>query len=397
MDLQSLEKHFEEGKSLTDIGTTDRDVPDVTLIIPTRNEALTICECIQRAQHVFTEMGIEGEVLVSDSSSDNTPELAASCGATVIKPEKLGYGNAYLAGFEKASGDVIVLMDGDLTYDPQDMMSMISILKRGGCDLVMGSRLKGEILPGAMPALHRYIGNPFLTWLLNKLFSTKISDAHCGLRAITRQALESLNLRSAGMEFASEMLIEAAGKNLRICEVPIVYHPRRGASKLNSFTDGWRHLRFMMLYRPEPFLLVPGMIALLLGLLLAAGVYLGGGLRTHSMILGGLLVIIGYQMLLGGVHFRAFRAFYSLQRTGRVERLMSYHSLEKELLLGVLLLAAGIVIGIRVILSWSASGFGALYSAQSAMMAMILCILGIQTLFSGTFISLLLLNNDSQD
>jgi len=397
LDLQSPEKHFEEGKSLTDIGTTDRDVPDVTLIIPTRNEALTICECIQRAQQVFTEMGIEGEVLVSDSSSDNTPELAASCGATVIKPEKLGYGNAYLAGFEKAQGDFIVLMDGDLTYDPQDMKSMITILKGGGYDLVMGSRLKGEILPGAMPALHRYIGNPFLTWLLNKLFSTKISDAHCGLRAITRPALESLNLRSAGMEFASEMLIEAAGKNLQICEVPIVYHPRRGASKLNSFTDGWRHLRFMMLYRPEPFLLVPGMIALLLGLLLAAGVYLGGGLRTHSMILGGLLVIIGYQMLLGGVHFRAFGAFYSLSHMGRIERLMSYHSLEKELLLGFLLLAAGIVIGVRVLFSWSASGFGALYSAQSAMMAMILCILGIQTLFSGTFISLLLLSNDQQD
>jgi glycosyltransferase involved in cell wall biosynthesis len=397
LDLQRLEKHFEEGKSLTDIGTTNRSVPDVTLIIPTRNEVLTICECIQRAQQVFCEMGLEGEILVSDSSSDNTPELAASCGATVIKPEKLGYGNAYLAGFEKAQGDFIVLMDGDLTYDPLDMKSMITILKGGGYDMVMGSRLKGEILPGAMPALHRYIGNPFLTWLLNKLFSTKISDAHCGLRAITRQALKSLNLRSAGMEFASEMLIEAAGKNLRICEVPIVYHPRRGASKLNSFTDGWRHLRFMMLYRPEPFLLVPGLIALLLGLLLAAGVYLGGGLRTHSMILGGLLVIIGYQMLLGGVHFRAFGAFYSLSRMGRIERLMSYHSLEKELLLGFLLLAAGIVIGIRVLLSWSASGFGALYSAQSAMMAMILCILGIQTLFSGTFISLLLLNNDQQD
>lgn len=372
-------------------------MPDVTLIIPTRNEALTICECIKRAKQVFSEMELEGEILVSDSSSDQTPELAASSGARVIKPEKLGYGNAYLAGFEEAIGDVIVLMDGDLTYDPSDMKSMISILKRGGCDLVMGSRLRGEILPGAMPALHRYIGNPFLTWILNRLFSTDISDAHCGLRAITRPALKSLNLRSAGMEFASEMLIEAADKNLRICEVPIVYHPRRGSSKLNSFTDGWRHLRFMMLYRPEPFLLIPGFIVLLLGLLLAAGVYLGGGLRVHSTILGGLLVIIGYQMLLGGVYFRAFAAFYTPHRKGRIERLMSYHSLEKELLLGVLLLAAGTLIGIRVLLSWSASGFGALYSAQSAMMAMILCILGIQTLFSGTFISLLLLKNDQQD
>jgi glycosyltransferase involved in cell wall biosynthesis len=315
----------------------------------------------------------------------------------VIKPQKLGYGNAYLTGFEKAQGDCIVLMDGDLTYDPLDMKSMISILRSGSHDLVMGSRLKGEILPGAMPALHRYIGNPVLTWLLNVLFSTSVSDAHCGLRAITRPALKELNLRSGGMEFASEMLIEAASKNLRIAEVPITYHPRRGASKLNSFTDGWRHLRFMMLYRPAPFLMVPGLVALVLGLLLAAEVYLQGGSRMHSQILGGLLVITGYQMLLGGLHFRAFAIFYGLSRPGRMARIMSYHSLEKELLLGVILLAAGIAIGAKVLLSWSASGFGALYAAQSAMMAMILCILGIQTLFSGTFISLLLLNSSQQD
>jgi len=385
------------GKSLTDQGATHQDVPDVTLVIPTKNEAETICECINRARQVFADMGLEGEILVSDSSSDDTPDLARSCGARVIKPDKLGYGNAYLAGFEQARGDYIVMMDGDLTYDPSDMASMISLLQSGSCDLVMGSRLKGKIIPGAMPALHRYIGNPVLTWILNKLFSTSISDAHCGLRAITRPALKSLGLRSGGMEFASEMLIEAAGMNLRICEVPIIYNPRKGASKLNSFTDGWRHLRFMMLYRPGPFLLFPGLAAIILGLLLAAQVYLGGGSRMHSMILGGLLVIIGYQMLLGGLYFRAFAASYRLHRKGKKEHLLSYHSLEKELLLGILLLAAGIVIGARVLLSWGASGFGSLYAAQSAMMAMILCILGIQTLFSGTFVSLLLLESGQQD
>jgi len=385
------------GKSLTDQGATHQDVPDVTLVIPTKNEAETICECINRARQVFADMGLEGEILVSDSSTDDTPDLARSCGARVIKPDKLGYGNAYLAGFEQARGDYIVMMDGDLTYDPADMASMISLLQSGSYDLVMGSRLKGKIIPGAMPALHRYIGNPVLTWILNKLFSTSISDAHCGLRAITRQALKSLGLRSGGMEFASEMLIEAAGMNLRICEVPIVYNPRKGASKLNSFTDGWRHLRFMMLYRPGPFLLFPGLAAMILGLLLAAQVYLSGGSRMHSMILGGLLVIIGYQMLLGGLYFRAFAASYRLHRKGKKEHFLSYHSLEKELLLGILLLAAGIVIGARVLLSWGASGFGALYAAQSAMMAMILCILGIQTLFSGTFVSLLLLESGQQD
>ncbi len=342
-------------------------------------------------------MSIEGEILVADSSTDGTRGLAASCGAKVFEPKKLGYGNAYLAGFEEAQGDYIVLMDGDLTYDPKAIKEMISLLQSGRADMVMGSRLKGEILPGAMPALHRYIGNPVLTGLLNLLFSAGISDAHCGLRAITREALHRLNLRSGGMEFASEMVIEAAFKRLRIAEVPITYYPRKGRSKLSSFTDGWRHLRFMMLYRPVPFRLFPGRLGLSLGLALTAGVYLQGGSRMHSLILGGLLLVIGYQMLLAGLYFGAFGATYGLSNSGIIKRLMSYHSLEKELLLGILLLAAGVLLGMKVLLSWGAAGFGALDAAQGAMMAMILSILGIQTIFSGMFISLLLLNNWQQD
>ncbi|MDD1748938.1 MAG: glycosyltransferase family 2 protein [Methanothrix sp.] len=372
-------------------------MPQVSLIIPTRNEAETICECILRAQETFAEMNLQGEILVADSSTDETSRIAGSCGAKVLRPEKLGYGNAYLRGFEEARGDWIVLMDGDLTYDPEAMKEMLSLLGSGRYDMVMGSRLRGEILPGAMPSLHRYIGNPFLTWVLNRLFSAGISDAHCGMRAITREALLTLNLKSGGMEFASEMVIEAACKNLRIAEVPITYHPRKGSSKLHSFTDGWRHMRFMMLYRPRPFLLVPGLLALCLGLVLAAGVYLQGGSRMHSLILGGLLLIIGYQMLLAGLHFDAFGAAYGLSGSGRKKRLMSYHSLEKELLLGLLLLAAGVLLGAKVILSWGAAGFGALDASQNAMIAMILSILGIQTIFSGMFISLLLLSNGQQD
>jgi glycosyltransferase involved in cell wall biosynthesis len=372
-------------------------VPKVSLIIPTRNEAETICECIQRAQQVFAEMDLEGEILVADSSSDETAAIANSCGAKVIKPQKLGYGNAYLAGFEQAEGDYIVLMDGDLTYDPKAIQDMIVILQSGNYDMVMGSRLNGVILPGAMPALHRYIGNPVLTWILNTLFSSRISDAHCGLRAISKDALKKLNLRSGGMEFASEMLIEAVCKDLRIAEVPITYSPRKGLSKLHSFTDGWRHVRFMMLYRPVPFLLIPGLLALVFGLALSGGVYLQGGSRMHSLILGGLLLIIGYQMFLAGLYFEAFGASYGLSRPGRIKWMISYHSLEKELFIGMVLLAAGVLLGLKVMLSWGASGFGALDAASSAMMAMIFSILGIQTIFSGMFISLLLLNNGQQD
>jgi glycosyltransferase involved in cell wall biosynthesis len=369
-------------------------MPLVSLIIPTMNEAKTICECIQRAEAVFKEMGLEGEFIVADNSTDGTASMASSCGARVVTPRRLGYGNAYLAGFKQAHGKYIVLMDGDLTYDPAEMRRMLEILQSGGFDMVVGTRLKGKIMPGAMPSLHRYIGNPFLTWLLNGLFSTGISDAHCGMRAITHKALEQLNLRSGGMEFASEMLIEASSKGLRIAEVPITYYPRKGKSKLASFSDGWRHLRFMMLYRPVPFLLAPGMLAFCLGLALAVGVWIQGGSRMHSLILGSLLLIIGYQMLLAGLYFGAFGVAYGATSSSRIiKRLMSYHSLEKELVLGLALLGIGVAIGIKVLLGWSAADFGSLDALQNAMMAMILSILGIQTIFSGMFISLLLLNN----
>jgi glycosyltransferase involved in cell wall biosynthesis len=373
------------------------DVPLVSLVIPTLNEAKTIGECIEQANAVFKEIGLEGEIIVVDSSSDDTPVIAKAHGATVVVPEKLGYGNAYIYGFKHASGKYIVLMDGDLTYDPKEIDKLISSLQKDSIDMVLGTRLKGVIKPGAMPALHRYIGNPFLTWVLNKLFGTGVSDAHCGMRAITRDALDKLNLKAGGMEFASEMVIEASRKNLRIAEVPITYYPRKGKSKLSSFSDGWRHLRFMMLYRPVPFLMGPGVVALIMGLALATEVSFHEQNRMHSLILGSLLLLIGYQMLLAGLYFAAFGVEYGVSNSSSMtKKLMSYHSLEKELLLGFLLLAFGAALGVEVLLGWRAAGFGVLYETQNAMMALILSILGIQTIFSGMFLSLLLLNNGAK-
>ena len=372
-------------------------MPLVSLIIPTKNEAETICEVIQRATLVFEEMDLDGEILVVDSSTDRTAEMAESCGARVIHPKKLGYGNAYLQGFEKAKGEYIMLMDGDLTYDPQEMNEFLTLLLSGDFDMVMGSRFKGKILPGSMPLLHRYVGNPFLTWLLNSLFPSGISDVHCGMRAITHDALKKLQLRTGGMEFASEMVIEATRKGLRISEVPITYYPRRGESKLNTFSDGWRHLRFILLYRPVLYLLVPGGLALMLGLALTAGVYLQAGSRMHSLILGSLMLLIGYQMLLAGLYFEAFGEIYGFSSSGINKKLISYHSLEKELLLGFAFLATGAIIGLQVLLKWQARGFGSIDELGSAVMAMVLSIMGIQTVISGMFISLLLLNNGQQD
>jgi len=373
----------------------------VSLIIPAMDEEETIGECIRRSKAVFDEMGIEGEVIVADSSGDATPKIARSLGAEVIRPEKLGYGNAYLAGFEHARGKYVVIMDGDLTYDPREMPEFIRLLAEGKADFVIGTRLKGQIEAGAMPAIHRYIGNPLLTWILNLLFGAGISDAHCGMRAISREALEKLNLRAEGMEFASEMVIEASRKKLRISEVPITYHPRKGASKLHSFSDGWRHLRFMILYRPTPFLLVPGSIALFLGLALTVLVLMQAPdqeLRGHSLILGSMLLIIGYQTLLSGVYIAAFGRTYGVEGPGRLAKMLtSYHSLEKELFVGMTLLLIGVILGLDVIHRWMGAGYGSLQEMEKSVMAMVLTIMGIQTVFSAVFISLLLLKSEDEN
>jgi glycosyltransferase involved in cell wall biosynthesis len=374
-------------------------VPLVSLVIPARDEEETIGECISRSMKVFEQMGVEGEVIVADSSTDSTPEIARSLGAKVVRPEKLGYGNAYLAGFEEARGRYIVIMDGDLTYDPIEIPEFIRLLERDEADFVIGTRLKGKIEEGAMPALHRYIGNPLLTWMLNRLFGARISDSHCGMRAISKEALDRLSLRAGGMEFASEMVIEASRKKLRIREVPITYHPRKGASKLRSFSDGWRHLRFMMLYRPGPFLLLPGSVALIFGLVLTLFVMMhepNQELRMHSLILGSMLLIMGYQTLLSGLYVGAFGKSYGVAGEGGLgKRLASYHSLEKELVIGGALLVGGVVLGSKVIFSWIDVGFGSLQEVQEAMMAMILSIMGLQTIFSAIIISLLLLRSEN--
>lgn len=369
---------------------------DISIVIPALNEEGIVGKTVKSIPLTeLKEKGLEAEIVVVDNAStDNTAQEATDAGARVVREEKRGYGNAYLRGFKEAKGDIIVMGDADGTYPLNTIYEFVQPLLTGDYDMVMGSRLKGDIQKGAMPALHRYVGNPFLTWLLNALFKAGVSDAHCGMRAIRREALDKLKLQSSGMEFASEMIIEAAREKLKIAEIPITYYPREGDSKLSSFADGWRHLRFMMLYRPTPFLLGPGLVVLLLGVSLVIGVSLLGQSRMHSLILGSLLVIIGYQMLLAWVHFGAFGETYGVNKSsGTVNKYLSYHSLGRELLLGVVLLVIGLIIGVNVLYSWSAAGFGGLFQTLNAMMALIFFILGIQTIFSGIFISLMLLNN----
>jgi glycosyltransferase involved in cell wall biosynthesis len=372
--------------------------PDISVILPALNEETTIGMCIGKIQQVFRSMGIRGEVIVSDSSTDATPEIAQSMGAIIVHPDHRGYGYAYLEAFRHARGRYIVIGDADNTYDFLELPLLIRKLDEGA-DLVIGSRFKGEILDGAMIPLHRYIGNPLLTWVLNKVFGTDFSDTHSGFRAIRADSLKRLNLQSWGMEFASEMLIKASREGLTITEVPITYHPRGTPSKLSSYSDGWRHLRFILLLRPMPFLTVPGILCTLFGLVLMAAFYTSANDpdgRTHSFILGTILLTGGFQLLLSGVVIKVYSAVHGFERReGMVEELLNYQTLEKLLVAGSVLVLAGLIIGGYILWGWMVAGFGSLNQIRNAVLSLSLVIIGLEIVFIAVFISMMCLNGDN--
>ena len=294
--------------------------PEISVIMPALNEEVTIGSCIREVQELFTANQLSGKIIVVDSSTDSTPDIAKSMNVTVVRPVKLGYGSAYIEGFRHTISDVIVMMDADGTYNPLELPKLIEPLKKG-VDFVVGSRLKGTIHPGAMTPLHRYIGNPLLTWVLNFVYHTHYSDAHSGFRAIRREALGKLKLKTCGMEFASEMLVMASIKGLTIEEVPIEYFPRKAPSNLHSFADGWRHLRFILLMKPVPFLAIPGLIFSLLGVFLMSLFYINGNIETshlHSFILGSILLIGGVQVIIMGINTEVYSIINGYQEKNPV-------------------------------------------------------------------------------
>ena len=373
----------------------------VSVVIPSMNEEDSIGVCIEKVNKVFSDYGIDGEVIVADNSTDRTPEIARSLGAKVVTPDKKGYGAAYLYGFEHASGDYIVIADADNTYDFLEIMTFIEPLEKGEADFVMGTRLKGEIKKGAMPPLHQHIGNPGLTWILNKLFKSGISDSHCGMRAITKKALGKLNLRTYGMEFASEMIIEATRKKLRIVEVPITYHPRAGESKLSSFSDGWRHLRFMMLHSPTALFLIPGLIMMMVGwafiiALLGGPVQMSGiWIHLHPMLYGSLLAILGYHIINFGLFAKTYAVVNNIEEHDRITKFVSNHvSLERAGTTGLILFLIGAGVLGNIIYQWASVGFGALPEIRMDILAMTLMVIGAQTVFAGFFLNIMGLKNN---
>jgi len=378
-----------------------KDMKTVSVVIPALNEEGVVGKTVKSVPvKKLRTMGLAVEVIVVDNDSDDaTAREAKAAGAKVVLERRRGYGNAYRRGFREASGDVIVMSDADGTYPLESIPKLIQPILEGEADLILGSRFKGEILPGAMSWLHKRVGNPFLTATLNVLFKTRISDSHSGMRAFTREALRKMRLHSPGMEFASEMLIEAAEKELRVAEVPIEYRPRGGgAAKLNSFQDGWRHLRFMMLYSPTVLFLIPGGIAAALGLalviaLMAGPIHVGTFmLDIHPMILGNMLVILGLQVILLGIFTKVFAVVQGIKKPGRLMKfLLRYNSLERGMLAGFVFFTLGFAVALGILLKWVRSGFDELAELRTGILSTTLMFIGLQLVFSALFLSVLLL------
>lgn len=356
---------------------------EISIVMPCLNEEATIGACVEKAREGIRRMAVSGEIVVADNgSTDRSVAIAQSLGARVIRVAKRGYGAAYRGGIAAARGRFIVMGDSDDTYDFTVIDQLVAPLATGA-DLVLGSRLLGNIAPGAMPWLHRYIGNPVLSATLNYFFHTRISDTHSGLRALSRATYDRLALRTSGMEFASEMLIAAAREGCRIVEVPIVYHARAGESKLRSFRDGWRHLRLLLMYSPTHLFTWPGVTMAALGLALLLALARGpirvgpAFLDYHFMFVGSLLAMLGTQVAALGVFARS------------ALKAPSWFTLERGLVVGGALFAVGLTINVSIVLEWVGSGFGPLSAVRRAILGLTFMVVGAQVGFSSFYLDLL--------
>jgi len=376
------------------VATTEAVEPLVSVVIPCLNEAESIEDCVRSARRVLEQSGLSGEVVVADNDSeDGSGELAAKAGARVVHEARRGYGSAYLAGFAAARGRYIVTADADQTYDFAEIPRFLAELEQGA-DMVIGNRMN-NILPGAMPWLHRYIGNPVLSGFLNLLYRSGVHDAHCGMRALRREALPRLRLRSTGMEFASEMVVRAVKEGLEVSEFDIDYRPRAGESKLSSFHDGWRHLKLLLVNSPTALFMVPGLAMLGLGLLgmalsLSGLSLFGREWQIHATIAAALLTVVGAQVVALALSARAF----AVEALGeRPDRLLAWGRerlrIEHGLVAGSLVLLCGLAIGGAIVGIWIDRGFGELSEDRLVVFAAVLIILGLQTIFSSFFLSII--------
>lgn len=370
----------------------------MSVVMPCLNEQETIGVCIRKAKEAIKALGIEAEIVVADNgSTDRSVEIAHSLGARVVHEAQKGYGSAYRAGIEAACGRYILIGDSDDSYDFTDMGRFIEPLKHGA-DFVMGTRLKGEISKGAMPWLHRYVGNPLLTGLLNLMYHSGFSDAHCGMRAFTKKAYLRMNLQTTGMEFASEMVIHAAQLGLKTVEIPITLYPdgRSRPPHLRSFRDGWRHLRFMLLHSPTHLFLWPGFALFFIGLF-ALFALLPGPItvahRTidlHVMVLGSLFAILGFQIINIGIFARIYAVTHGfVPQNKKMTKAFKLFNLERGLAIGAMVFFLGLSTNLYILIKWIGEGFGPLNLIRPALVASTFITIGAQIIFSSFFLSIL--------
>jgi len=374
---------------------------ELSVVMPCLDEAATVGICVKKAIEALERHAIRGEVIVADNgSTDGSQQIARESGARVVPVERRGYGSALQSGIAAAHGQFVLMGDADDTYDFSQLDRFIAKL-REGYDLVMGNRFQGKILPGAMPALHRYLGNPVLTGLGRLFFKSPVGDFHCGLRAFRKETIERLGLRTLGMEFASEMVVKASAFGLRVTEIPTTLTPDRGdrAPHLRTWRDGWRHLRFLLLYSPRWLFLYPGMVLFGLGILLSA-VLMPGPLRignivfdVHTLLFAAMAILIGFQSVVFATFTKIFAISEGLlPEDSRLTRMFRYITLEVGLIVGILLILAGAGAWVLGLEYWRIREFGALDPEKTLRIVIpgLVCFtLGFQVVLSSFFLSVL--------
>ena len=392
---------------VTEVQTTPSEIKidghriELSVLMPCLNEAETLATCIKKAQKALEDLKVDGEIVVADNgSTDGSPEIAASLGARVVHVVEKGYGSALLGGIKAARGRYIIMGDADDSYDFTNLGPFLEKL-RAGYELVMGNRFKGGIAPNAMPPLHRYLGNPVLTGIGRIFFRSPCGDFHCGLRGFSKAAIQRLDLRTRGMEFASETVVKASLHGLRITEVPttLSVDGRNRPPHLRSWRDGWRHLRFLLLYSPRWLFLYPGALLMLLGavvsgwLLVGPRVVDGITFDIHTFLYAAMAIVIGYQTVIFAIFTKVFAITEGLlPEDPRLKTLFTYIKLETGILAGALLLVAGIGLSVYALSFWSATSFGPLDPSRTLRLvipAVTLIALGLQTVLSSFFLSIL--------
>jgi glycosyltransferase involved in cell wall biosynthesis len=377
---------------------------ELTIVMPCLNEAETLKVCIDKAMKYLNDNNISGEVVIGDNgSTDGSQDIARGCGARIVDIPRKGYGSALMGAIQAAKGKYVIMGDSDESYDFSNLNAYLEKL-RDGYDLVMGNRFKGGIAKGAMPFLHYYLGNPVLSFIGKLFFGGGVNDFHCGLRGFRQDIVTVLNLQTTGMEFASEMVVKAQINKLKIIEVPttLSVDGRTRPPHLRTWRDGWRHLRFLLLYSPKWLFLIPGLTLMIIGLILFVLIQQGPvqlmniHFDTNTLLYAGAFVVIGFQ----AVNFAVFTRIYAIQqgflpKNSTLDKLYNFLTLEACLIVGVLITLAGLGGSIYSLYLWDQQDFGQLnYSSilRVVIPSVFAIMMGLQTIFSIFFLSFLGLN-----